>query len=972
MDMIRNLCPCLAFCLFFMLIIFSGNILQAASGQQDSMPRQELHEASHHEVSTGHHDEVAVQGDGHHGLRLDPLLFIIIALVLGAAIRHLFRKSSFPYTVTLLIAGIVLGLISRLGFIEENVAVLHHSLNWAANIDPHLILYIFIPALIFEAAFSLDIHTFKKIAPNAVILAVPGLIAAMFLTGFVVMGVQKSGLGLHQWDWMTALMFGVVISATDPVAVVSLLKELGVSKKLNALIEGESLMNDGTAIVIFMYFFLIITGVGAENSAVVEFFRVALGGILVGLVVGLLVISWVKHVFNDAMVEISVIIAAAYISFFVAENLLGISGVLSVVAFGLTMSGIGRTRLSPEVEHFLHEFWEFFTFIANTLIFVMVGVLIASRIVFTLEDFIVLLILYIGIHLIRAIIIGSFFPLMKKAGYGMDKKEATVLWWGALRGAIGLALALVVDSIGEEYMAKPIRNQFLFLTAGIVTLTSLINATTIQWLISRLGLTRISRAKAVLIQNAKKEIRDTLKDKMASMQQERYFKKVDWNTVKEYLPRLEESFTAHKNIDTLTEIRRRVLQREKSCYWNLFKQGMLSSSAVTQLSETVNTLLDQGGERALDQRADLENMWKMPKYFKPLTKIPLLGIVAEQLFFERLITSSDCANGFVQSQQDAMALVQNLSGSSREKIDLEVILKIKDEINTNIIHGQTFLRNLRKNFPEVFITISTKQAARSLLNKERQTIDELYKNGQITQDESDRLTTSVEERMKKLIYLMTQSNQPEVYQILKQVPWLANREEDFLSKLLEKAQSRVYSIGDVILPKGQPVYSFYIVLRGNVKEKRDNQDIPMLSTGDTLGESAVITGLGQVCSYIAMSPVTVLQIKYVKLQRFMNEDKEFMNDVWRFSAPKIVQNYLHNAPSFNACSLDKIKKLFAKAEFRIIQENKEFSLAGNKIGVLVHGEASLKVGSGLFHSPVVLKDNEFVAKKGSYLFLLDL
>ena len=292
---------------------------------------------------------------------------------------------------------------------------LGQSLDWAGKIDPHLILYVFLPTLIFEAAFAMDVHTFKKSVTNAFLLAVPGIIIALVLTAAIIIGLKGAGLGFAGWGWPMALLFGAVVSATDPVAVVALLKDLGASKKLGTLIEGESLLNDGTAIVIFMVLLATITGTGSDTSPVIEFLRVAVGGTLVGVFFGWLTIRWVKKVFNDALIEITVIVAAAYLTFFVAEHFLHVSGVLGLVALGLMMAGVGRTRISPEVEHFLHEFWELAAFIANTLIFLIVGVVIAHDSQFTGHDVLNLFIIYIGVHIVRAIVIAVLIPPYEKS-----------------------------------------------------------------------------------------------------------------------------------------------------------------------------------------------------------------------------------------------------------------------------------------------------------------------------------------------------------------------------------------------------------------------------------------------------------------------------------------------------------------------------------------------------------------------------
>jgi len=189
---------------------------------------------------TGHKQEVVQQQEHteEHGSNMSPLFFVILALIIGAATRQGF---------SLLLIGIGLGIAARIGWFDTwfvgsvhvNVKFLSNAVEWAGNIDPHVILYVFLPTLIFEAAFAMDVHTFKKSVGNASILAIPGIIIAMLLTGALAIGIDMAGIGLSGWGWPIALMFGAVVSATDPVAVVSLLKDLGASKKLGTLIEGD-------------------------------------------------------------------------------------------------------------------------------------------------------------------------------------------------------------------------------------------------------------------------------------------------------------------------------------------------------------------------------------------------------------------------------------------------------------------------------------------------------------------------------------------------------------------------------------------------------------------------------------------------------------------------------------------------------------------------------------------------------------
>ncbi len=722
----------------------------------------------HAEENTHHAEE---EHGGGHETDTAPLLFIILAIIIGVATRHFVKKSPFPFTVLLLIIGLILGVVNRLGFFAQyhlfdfniEFTAISKSINFAANMDPHMLLFIFLPILIFEASYAMDLHTFKKTSTNAVLLAVPGILMALGLTAALAMGLQYVGLGLDGWNWALALMFGSIVSATDPVAVVALLKELGASKKLGTLIEGESLLNDGTAIVLFMVFFLGITGDATGGSPIFEFFRVAFGGLFIGALFGFITIRWIKNVFNDALVETSLVIAMAYLTFFVAEHTFHVSGVLGLVALGLIIGGVGRSRISPQVEHFMHEFWELAGFIANCLIFLIVGIVVAERSVFNVNDFLLLGIFYLGIHVVRAIVIATLYPIMKRAGYGLPKKDAIIVWYGALRGAIGLALALIVAGVDDQYISKEIKDQFLFFTAGIVTLTLLINASTIKYLVNYLGLTKVSPAKAQMLTNAREYLHDSTKNQIERLKSDRFIKKSDWEHVENYLPKKDfsmevEGVEAH---EAITELRKRFLEAEKSSYWHQFKDGLLGPEAVKILSDNISHLLDEGGKVPLSDRKDLEESWKIPETLNKISKWPVLGKLAKGWYLDRMTLSYDCAVSFVMAQEEALKLVESMIRTDKE--DKNALVLIEGEINENRIEGQTFLRNLRSNYKGVYKAVSTTQAVRSLLNYESKTIERLQKRGRIDGGEASRMMSEIDSRMKVL-----QKNPPEI--IIDQVP----------------------------------------------------------------------------------------------------------------------------------------------------------------------------------------------------------
>lgn len=925
-------------------------------------------------------EEHAEEDTGEHeGSNMYPLLFVIIALIIGAATRHWLRKVPVPFTVSLLLIGLGLGAANRLGwfelwdlgFVTLNVDFLNQSINWAGNIDPHLILYVFLPTLIFEAAFAMDVHTFRKIFTNATLLAVPGLIIAIVLTAVIIMGLKGTGFGFMEWGWILALLFGTVVSATDPVAVVALLKELGASKKLGTLIEGESLLNDGTAIVIFMVFLFAVIGGGNETSPIIEFIRVAAGGTLVGLVFGWITISWVRKVFNDALIEITVIIAAAYLTFFVAEHFLHVSGVLGLVALGLIIGGVGRTRISPEVEHFLHEFWELAAFIANTLIFLIVGVVIANRTQFTGKDILGLFIMYIGIHIVRAIVIAILYPFMRKTGYGMTPKNAYVLWYGALRGAVGLALALIVA--GESAIPASVRSDFLFYTAGLVTLTLLINATTIKFLIGGLGLTKVAPAKALMMLMAKNYLRTSTENSIDKFKKDRFLNRANWDVVQEYLPeKVEVSNEKEMKLEsTIAETRRRILEREKSSYWNQFSEGMLGPTAVRRLSDAINEIMDEGGLVSLAKRKDLEQEWKTPKILGKLQSIRVIGRFSQRLFFDRLAVSYDSARGFVYAQEESLKLIENMMISQDEEsgsVDPENLSVIEAEINENKIHGLTFLRNLRNSYPEIYNAIATRQAIRSVLNFEQRMVERLLNKGRIDSEEAHKIVSGIEERMKVLMDSPPSLELPKPVELLLEISWLAGLDDKIFSQVVNDFQNRIYAVDATLVKENGPGDGLFIVVRGQVKISVKKTVMDILGPGSVIGEMAVLTGLPRTATVTAESPVTVLWMSSSKMIAIMKDSKDLEERLWKFACTRFAMNLLSSKKPYNDWQQKEFRQWLLAGELIYPDDAGKIDLKG-KVGILVTGKATTFDNEKTITAPSILESSDYKFSPNTRIFV---
>jgi NhaP-type Na+/H+ or K+/H+ antiporter/CRP-like cAMP-binding protein len=910
-----------------------------------------------------------------------PLLFIILSLFIGTATRYWLRKLSLPYTISLLLIGLTLGIAYRVGFFStlwglaegSGMAIFGESINWAGHISPHVIFYIFLPTLIFEAAFAMHVHTFKKTFTNAMILALPGISVAIVLTAGFAMLLNIMNIGLGLWTWPVALTFGTIISATDPVAVVSILKEVGASKKLATLIEGESLLNDGTAIVIFMVFFSILTGTAGGNNALVEFIRVGFGGVAVGMIIGWIVVTWLKKVFNDVLFEITVVVGAAYLAFFVAEHFFHISGVLALVSYGIMMAGIGRTRISPQVAHFLHEFWELAAFIANTLIFLIVGVVIALRVSFTPRDFVVLILIYIAIIIVRAIVLAMFYPLMKRIGYGLTVKDGIIAWWGGLRGAIGLALSLMVAS--EVAIDPEIRTQILSLTAGIVFLTSLINATTIKFLINKLGLTKVGDARQQLLNQTMVMIRKGAEKEISKLKENRFMSGADWDVVATYLPDANEQAASTKEVDTVFETRKRMLIKEKESYWRQFSEGLLSPAAVQNLSDEIDHLLDFNGKESLAKRKDLEQMWQTPKMLAKLQTIPIMGNFWRKRFYRKLALSYDCARGFVVANEENLKSLSSLiigltSGSDQVTKEVEKISSLEDEINENRIMGLTFLRNLKDTYPEVYHAIETQIASRSLLNFQMANIQKLEKQGRLEPADASNLEGEIQSQMKQIIDSPPQIMTTEALRYLKTIPALSSLSDSDLEYFANLFQEKVFPTAGRIASEDNAADGFYIIIRGTVKVEKDSDLLTVLQPGCVIGAFETLTGRAHWASFTAESPVTALKFSLNHLSKKLQRKPILTRKIWLFAGFDLAERLLVKVQPWSIWRIKKLRTFINQGTIMTLKLNEEVEY-DQRVVLLTKGEVTENEAK-VVSAPSLIMGGKLKANINSTVFVLPL
>ncbi len=380
---------------------------------------------------------------------------IIVLLLIASLVAMAVRRFRIPYTVALVVVGSLITSQSALKF----------------DLTPELILALFVPPLVFEAAFHLNIRDLRRNLPGILLLAVPGVI----LTTLIIGGVLSLGILL---TLPMALLFGTLMAATDPVSIVSLFRTLGVPKRLAVLVEGESLFNDGTAIVIFnLMLIFALTGQFDLAGSITDFLRVSSGGIAIGVALGWIVSQLIVRV-DDYLIETTLTTVLAFGAYLLAEQF-HFSGVLAVVAAGLINGNIGSQGMSPTTRIVLYNFWEYVAFLANSLVFLLIGLQVnVSSLVASWQP---VLWAIAAVLVARLIVVYGLSWLVNRVSEPIPMSWQHVLNWSGLRGAISLALALSLPvSLGSN------RDLLLVMAFGVVLFTLLVQSITMSPLIRRL------------------------------------------------------------------------------------------------------------------------------------------------------------------------------------------------------------------------------------------------------------------------------------------------------------------------------------------------------------------------------------------------------------------------------------------------------------------------------------------------------
>jgi len=387
----------------------------------------------------------------------------VVLFTIATAVAMLARRLKMPYTVALVLTGIVLGSV--------------HVFS-PPHLTKELLYAIFLPGLVFEAAFHLEARAFKRNARAIVALAVPGVAVAIGATAAILDVAAHVLPFIGGFRFVHALVFGALIAATDPIAVVAMFKSLGAPKRLGVLVEGESLLNDGTAIVFFTMALGFLSGKSlSAPAATLDFVRIVGMGALIGAAVAFASALAIQQV-DDAMIEITITTIAAYGSFAAAEQF-HFSGVIATVVAGIVLGSYAHGKaMSPSTRVAVETFWEYVAFALNSVVFLLIGFQVRIESLFA--SWKTILVAYAAVTLGRAFVVAIVTALLARTRERLPWKWSAVMTWGGLRGALSMVLALALPRDFTQ------REGIITITFGVVLLSLLVQGLTMAPLLRRL------------------------------------------------------------------------------------------------------------------------------------------------------------------------------------------------------------------------------------------------------------------------------------------------------------------------------------------------------------------------------------------------------------------------------------------------------------------------------------------------------
>jgi monovalent cation:H+ antiporter, CPA1 family len=769
------------------------------------------------------------------------LLTVAGLLVVIGLLQPLAARLNLSPTVLLAAVGVLIG--SGAGFLLQTEVT--DAFNEVAElivdfpISSTEVLYIFLPALLFEASITIDVRRMLEDAAPVFLLAVIAVLVATAVVGLALWPLAGMSLTV-------CLLLAAIVATTDPAAVVAIFRDLGAPGRLSRLVEGESLLNDATAIVLFTILLqMLIRGHEPTlGEAVSAFFYAFVGGAFVGFIGARALMMLVPWLRDSRLAEMTLMLALPYIVYILSERHFHVSGVIAVVSAGLVVSALGRHRFDPDNREFLENVWAQLGFWASSMVFILASILVPRLMIgMQIYDLLLIGVVALAALLARAVVLFGLLPLLSAARLtervGRDYKF--VILWGGLRGAVTLALALAVT---ENAAIEPEIQRFVaILATGFVLVTLLLNGTTLRPMIHLLGIDRLSPIDQALrnqvLTLSLTSVRDTVGQTAAEYHIE---ERPTADVLRPYDERIAEA-TARNTFDTEIADRDRIrlglvtlANRERELLLQHFRHRAVSRPTLEQLLTSAERLSEgarsagrTGYNRAARRLLAFGPAFRLGHALHRFARVerPLVRQLAYR--FELLLVSRIVLEELAQVVRARMSAV----------LGVRVAEILGEIIDQRLQATTTALDALRLQYPAYAEALQGHFLRHSGLRLESAQYQELFREGLIGRELYNNLQRWVASRRAEAAARPHLDLGLDTRELVRQFPLFETLAAADLDKISRLLRPRFAVPGERLIRRGERGNEMYFISSGAVEVSLGKTKV-RLGRGDFVGEMALL------------------------------------------------------------------------------------------------------------------------------------
>jgi len=527
----------------------------------------------------------------------DILLAVAAILIVVSAIPALARRLLVSDAVLLALVGIAIGTAATFLLSQGPAGDFYQVAVIFAHFPVHaqLFLLVFLPALVFQGALSIDVRRLTRDIAPVLLMAIVAVVATTAAVGFALQPIGGQPLTV-------CLLLGAIVSTTDSSAVISIFRGIGADGRLTRLVEGESLLNDATAIALFTVLLAEITHQAGSSIGTIclTLAMLFLGGIAAGHILARMALAAMPYISGSRSAEVTLTLALPYVSYIVCEQFLGFSGVVAAASAGLTFSAIGPSVLRPRSWSYLLDVWAQTAFLATSLVFVLASMLVPRLLLgMRTRDLLLIAAALAAALAARAAVLFVLMPVLRhtRLAQRIPLRLKLTMLWGGLRGSITLAMALAVTE--NRDVSANVQEFVAILATGFVLFTLLVNGTTLRILVHWLGLDRLSPIDQALRHQVVALELASVRDRLRSTAEEfGFLPEAKQRVVDLYARRIEAEAAANTFDASLTDrdrVRLGLLtfaSQERTILLEIFRERGVSYSIMEHLLRTSDAIID--------------------------------------------------------------------------------------------------------------------------------------------------------------------------------------------------------------------------------------------------------------------------------------------------------------------------------------------------------------------------------------------